>query len=79
MWFGAAHGACSVNCAGKVEAWFRRNHIRFRAHYSPYNSGLTAGEALVAPFFGGEEPAPTPLGVPLGDLFPRSACVGQGN
>ncbi len=25
----------------------RRMHIRFQAHWSPYNSGLLAGEALV--------------------------------
>lgn len=26
----------------------RRMHIRFQAHWSPYNSGLLAGEALVS-------------------------------
>eukprot|EP00887_Chlorella_sp_A99_P004151 scaffold23.g4151.t1 len=32
-------------------AWWRRMSIRLRAHLHPYNSGLTAGEALVTPFF----------------------------
>lgn len=31
--------------------WFRRMHMRWRGHVKPFNSGLTAGEALVAPFF----------------------------
>jgi hypothetical protein len=31
--------------------WFRRMHMRWRGHMKPFNSGLTAAEALVAPFF----------------------------
>ncbi|KAL4857795.1 NEDD8-activating enzyme E1 catalytic subunit [Chlorella vulgaris] len=37
---------------GNWHHWFRRMHIRWSAHMTPYNSGLLAGEALVSPFFG---------------------------
>jgi len=63
---------------GRFKAWFRRHHIRFLAHWNPYNSGLSAGEALVAPFFRREcslrHPIPT---VSLEELFPRSGWGGS--
>ena len=39
---------------GSRKSWaasLRRAHIRMKAHFYPYNSGTTAAEALVAPFF----------------------------
>lgn len=57
---------------GSWAARFRRFHIRFKAHVYPFNSGLTAGEALVAPFFQDKEVvAPPQPAVDLGTLFPR--------
>ena len=58
-------------------SWFRRVHIRLKAHFFPYNSGTTAGQALVAPFFQEkDEPAPPPIGVAsLETLFPRSGPI----
>lgn len=35
--------------------WWRRWHIRFKAHIVPFNSGLLAREALSHPFFGAGE------------------------
>ncbi|KAL4458764.1 hypothetical protein ABPG75_013629 [Micractinium tetrahymenae] len=35
--------------------WWRRWHIRFKAHVVPFNSGLLAREALSHPFFGAGE------------------------
>ena len=62
---------------GRVAAWFRRHHIRFKAHIYPYNSGLTAGEALMSPLFHRDEGyTPPPPPAPLRDVFPRcnGAC-----
>lgn len=58
---------------GTWSAWFRRVHIRLKAHLYPYNSGLTAGQALVAPFFQEREPRVPPASeaVPLAAVFPR--------
>jgi len=58
-------------------SWFRRAHIRLKAHFFPYNSGTTAGQALLAPFFQGKnEPAPPPVGAAsLETLFPRSGPI----
>lgn len=55
-------------------AWWRRMSIRLRAHLHPYNSGLTAGEALVTPFFkqGWKAQAHPPVCVDV--AFPR--CPG---
>jgi hypothetical protein len=55
-------------------SWLRRAHIRLKAHIIPYNSGTTAGQALVAPLFQEkEEPAPPAISVAsLETLFPRS-------
>ena len=55
--------------------FFRRMHIRLKAHFRPYNSGLTAGEALVSPFFGkytGKAPMAS-LPVCIETAFPRVA------
>lgn len=59
---------------GKWHHWFRRMHIRFQAHWSPYNSGLLAGEALVAPFFGAGRVQHAKLPVCVEQAFPRSAA-----
>jgi hypothetical protein len=58
-------------------SWFRRAHIRMKAHFFPYNSGTTAGQALVSPFFQEkDEPAPPALGsASLETLFPRSGPI----
>jgi hypothetical protein len=51
---------------------FRRMHIRLAAHLFPYNSGLTAAEALVAPFFGSAtRPAHAELPAPITAVFPE--------
>lgn len=57
----------------RFKAWFRRHHIRFRAHVMPYNSGLTAGQALVSPFFQDrdEELRVAEPAAELETLFPR--------
>ncbi|PRW44896.1 kinase-like superfamily [Chlorella sorokiniana] len=59
---------------GKWHHFFRRMHIRFQAHWSPYNSGLLAGEALVAPFFGAGRVQHAKLPVCVEQAFPRSAA-----
>jgi hypothetical protein len=57
---------------GTWSAWFRRVHIRLKAHLYPYNSGLTAGQALVAPLFQEREQVHLPSEtVPLAAVFPR--------
>jgi hypothetical protein len=58
-------------------SWFRRVHIRLKAHFFPYNSGTTAGQALVAPFFQEkDDPAPPAAGAAsLEKLFPRSGPI----
>ncbi|KAL4526906.1 hypothetical protein Ndes2526A_g01330 [Nannochloris sp. 'desiccata'] len=58
-------------------SWFRRVHIRLKAHFFPYNSGTTAGQALLAPFFQEkEEPTPPAIGAAsLETLFPRSGPI----
>ena len=62
---------------GRWYGKFRRAHIRLKAHMYPYNSGLTAGEALVAPFFqAAQEPAPAPQPpATLEMVFPRSSIL----
>ncbi|KAL4423056.1 hypothetical protein ABPG77_005861 [Micractinium sp. CCAP 211/92] len=52
--------------------WFRRMHIRIQAHWHPFNSGLLAGEALVAPFFGAGRVQHAKLPVCAEQAFPRS-------
>lgn len=56
----------------KWQHHFRRMHIRLAAHLFPYNSGLTAAEALVAPFFGrAARPAHAELPAPISRVFPE--------
>lgn len=51
---------------------FRRLHMMLKAHWAPFNSGLTAGEALTNPFFGGGAPPRAKLPVCVEAAFPRS-------
>lgn len=47
--------------------------MMLKSHFHPYNSGLTAAEALTAPFFGGgNAPARAKLPVCVEAAFPRS-------
>lgn len=46
-----------------------------RAHLKPFNSGLLAGEALVAPFFGAGRVQHAKLPVCVDQAFPRSASL----
>eukprot|EP00887_Chlorella_sp_A99_P007384 scaffold2.g7384.t1 len=60
---------------GLVSSWLRKSrrmHIRLKAHLYPYNSGLLAGEALVAPFFGVGRAPHAALPVCVEAAFPRA-------
>jgi hypothetical protein len=73
---GRLRGNTPVYGAKSTEtSWFRRMHIRLKAHLYPYNSGLTAGQALVTPFFDGQVATSLPRPVSLSTLFPRSSAV----
>lgn len=61
----------------------RKARIGFKAHVFPYNSGLTAGEALVSPFFHQPDfqmPSVEPgrvMSVPLCHVFDRHHDLGN--
>lgn len=70
---GPGHNLREFGRWGKWSHWFRRMHMRFQAHAKPYNSGLLAGEALVAPFFGAGRVQHAKLPVCVETAFPRSS------
>jgi hypothetical protein len=60
-------------------AAFRRTRMMLGAHFTPFNSGLLAGEALVAPFFGMKGAPHAELPVCVEAAFPFRSVVAAGN
>lgn len=75
LWGWQHRGGQRMGRRRQLGATLRRMGIRFRAHIWPYNSGTTAGEALVAPFFAQtrDEVPPPVAAATLDVLFPRSS------
>ncbi|GAB4817323.1 hypothetical protein N2152v2_004369 [Parachlorella kessleri] len=62
---------------GRWFAWLRRMNVLAQGHLRPYNSGLTAAEALTSPFFGAERVQHAKLPVCTAAAFPSSVHSDQ--